>query len=167
MPFLLAQTLRRLHAIAAVPSDDDLHALTRRYRLRVLEEPRLANLPRIRELYLQQPGRRGGFLLLRPGLTRPWRRWLTAHGLVHHLLHAGNHLFASDMPAWAARRQETQANTAAGYLFWAHLAEIAPEMVPPVEAPELAELAEVPVSCVEGWRSQCPPPRRVSEPVLA
>lgn len=58
----------------------------------------------------------GGTIGLRPGLSRPWFRWLVAHAVGHHVIHVGS-TFELQPWQWVSRaRDEWQAEEFAAYL---------------------------------------------------
>ena len=58
----------------------------------------------------------GGTIGLRPGLPRPWFRWLVAHAVGHHVMHVGS-TFELQPWQWVSRaRDEWQAEEFAAYL---------------------------------------------------
>jgi hypothetical protein len=87
-----------------------------------------------------------GLLGIRAGLAAGWVRWLKAHGLGHHLVHRGNHLYAEGkLHLW--HRQEIEAELFAGELFLADLVGT------PLTLNELAAAARVPLECVYSWQA--------------
>ncbi len=131
--------LRKRYGVEGVPSDEQLAVITQGERLIVVPWRFESDL---KELYCD------GYLAIRSDLPRPWHRWLTAHGLMHHLIHVGNQL---DGPCLAVAKQERMADIAAGYLLWYEHAVNGHRQ--PLMPWQLAEIAEVPVECVRRWHS--------------
>jgi hypothetical protein len=133
-PFERAGELRRRYGISHLErvDDDSLEAVCAGERLDVEAADFAGD---VLEVYAAPAGRLG----LRRGLARPLRRWLTGHGLGHHLLHRGSG-FSSDAAAVAQR--ERAAELFAGWFFlglgWSAR-----------QAWELAELHAVPQDRVE------------------
>jgi hypothetical protein len=130
--------LNRTHGVDGVPGDAELDALLAAAGLAVVEGCRFTG--RVREVYA------AGLLGIRAGLAPGWVRWLKAHGLGHHLVHRGNHLYAEGkLHRW--RQQEIEAELFAGELFSADLAGT------PLTLEGLAAAAGVPVACVRSWQA--------------
>jgi hypothetical protein len=132
-----AARVRALHGVRGVPDDAHLDALLAAEGLDV--EEGWVFTGRVREAYS------AGMLGIRAGLSSEWVRWLKAHGLAHHLLHRGNHLYAEGtFHLW--QRHEVEAELFAGTLLLA-------DAPPPVfNLPRLAELGRVPLECVRSWQ---------------
>ena len=133
-----ALALRAAHGVGGVPSDAQLDRILAAEGLTVEVDWPFGG--RVREVYS------AGLLGIRAGLPRGWVRWLKGHGLGHHLLHRGNHLYARDgLHLW--QRQELEAELFAGAL-------LLPEPpLAPATFPELADHAEVPVECIHAWQA--------------
>src|SRR5689334_2413198 len=102
-----ARAVRAAHGLQEVVTDDDLARVLAGEELEVVEGCPFKG--RVREIYFQ------GTLGLRAGLPPAWGRWLRCHGLGHHLLHKGNHLYVRDgLYLW--QRQEIEAELFAGTL---------------------------------------------------
>ncbi|HEV8633166.1 MAG TPA: hypothetical protein VG370_02830 [Chloroflexota bacterium] len=101
--------LNRTHGVDGVPSDAELDAMLAATGLAVVEGCRFTG--RVREVYA------AGLLGIRAGLPAGWVRWLKAHGLGHHLLHRGNHLYRRGrLHLW--QRHEVEAELFAGGLLF-------------------------------------------------
>lgn len=60
--------------------------------------------------------KRGSFIGLAQGLESRERRYLSAHGLAHHLLHCGNQLFFLDWDRAITWKQEREADDCAAHI---------------------------------------------------
>lgn len=91
----------------------DPWSVARRLRLRV----RRSSLPSPhRELYVQQlRGRRRAGLAIAKDASREEARELVAHGIAHHLLHAGDRVTGGSTAVWSGRH-EREADDFAAYL---------------------------------------------------
>lgn len=133
----LAGRVRARQGVRGVPDDAELDALLAAEGLDVEEGWPFTG--RVREAYS------AGVLGIRAGLPSGWVRWLKAHGLGHHLLHHGNHLYATGtLHRW--ERQEVEAELFAGTLL------LADEPAPLFDLGRLAELGRVPPECVRSWQ---------------
>ena len=133
-----ARRLRSTIRLKGAPDDRALDALLAGSGLAVLERCPLPGP--VREVYA------AGLLGIRAGLSPEWVRWLKAHGLAHHLLHRGNHLYAEGkLYLW--HRQEIEAELFAGELFFADLVGA------PLTLDGLAAAARVPLACVHSWQA--------------
>jgi hypothetical protein len=132
----LALDLRARHRIEGPPSEAELAATLSAAGLRVVHGCPFVG--QVREVYAD------GLLGLRAGLAAGWVRWLKAHGLGHHLLHRGNHLFAANgLYLW--QQQELEAELFAGTLL------LGP--VTPLDLSGLADAAAVPPECIRAWQA--------------
>jgi hypothetical protein len=133
-----AHALRAAHGLDGAPTDRQLDAILASTGLAV--EADWPFTGRVREVYA------AGRLGIRADLSRDWVRWLKGHGLGHHLLHSGNHLYVRDgLYLW--QRQELEAELFAGTLLLAGAAVSCRSL------DELARRAEVPLSCVHTWQA--------------
>ncbi len=57
-----------------------------------------------------------GVIGVRPGLTRPWFRWLVAHAVGHHMLHVGTSFYFSSWQWVNHAKAERQAEEFAAWL---------------------------------------------------
>jgi hypothetical protein len=118
------------------PDDAALDALLADADLSVVEGCPFTG--RVREVYA------AGLLGIRAGLSSEWVRWLKGHGLGHHLLHRGNHLYAAGgLHLW--QRQEIEAELFAGTLLFGPAS--------PIDVRRLAGTARVPPECVRSWQA--------------
>lgn len=121
-----------------VLSDDGLDRLLAASGLRVIEGCPFNG--RVREVYVN------GLLGIRAGLSPEWARWLKLHGLGHHLLHRGNHLYVSNgLHLW--QEQELEAELFAGAVLLGPVIGQTPSL------PRLASVAKVPLECVLSWQA--------------
>jgi hypothetical protein len=133
-----AVRLRAVYGVAGPIDDRDLDAIVAAAGLVV--EGGWPFVGRVREVYAV------GRLGIRRGLSPEWVRWLKGHGLGHHLLHRGNHLYVrGGLHIW--RRHEVEAELFAGTL-------LLPSVVDPgVGFTELGRRARVPAECVLSWQA--------------
>lgn len=132
-----AEAMRRAHRLDGVVSDAALRHLLAAEGLVVFEGCPFGG--RVREVYAS------GVLGIRAGVSPGWVRWLKCHGLGHHTLHRGNHLYVRDgLYLW--QRQEIEAELFAGALLLG-------EQSPIQDLAALAEAAAVPVECVQAWQA--------------
>ena len=96
----------------------DLQALTSDLGLEVVPFPFRG---RLKEAIID------GVIGVRPGLSRPWFRWVVAHGLGHHMLHVGTAFYLESWQWVNNAKAERQAEDFAARLLggpegWAHTA---------------------------------------------
>ena len=131
-----ALAVRASRRVVGGPDDATLDGLLADADLTVVEGCPFTG--RVREVYA------AGLLGIRAGTSPEWTRWLKGHGLGHHLLHRGNHLYsAGGLHLW--QRQEIEAELFAGTLFFGPAS--------PLDISALAEMAAVPRECVRSWQA--------------
>lgn len=134
----LALAFRERHGLKGAPTDRQIDRLLRAAGLEV--ERRWPFVGRVREVYA------AGTLAIGRGQPPEWVRWLKCHGLGHHLLHRGNHLYAGDgIHMW--QQQEIEAEMFAGTILLEGVEGAGPSLR------RLAELARVPIECVHSWQA--------------
>lgn len=145
---LIAKMLRKRYGVSDVPTDEQLLAMCEGEGVLLVED--LPPIGDLREIYVE------GTLALRPGQSRDWRRWLIAHGIVHHLCHSGNQVQRSlrRLSLTTVRRQEREADYEAGLIMWHHMLDWRGfrRGDTALSVWQLAEIAEVPVAKVLEWR---------------
>lgn len=134
-----AMELRRRHGIDGLMDEELLDRVAGAERLEIEEGWPLRG--RVREVYC------AGMLAIRGGLEAGWVFWLKAHGLGHHLLHRGNHLYVRDgLHLW--QRHEMEAELFAGTLLLGAAR-------PLTDLAMLSATAGVPRECVLSWQTAC------------
>lgn len=133
-----AEELRGLYQVDGAMNASTLDRLLKHLQSEVFT---LSNLPGpLRDLYAEP------LLYIRRGQGQPWEKWIKAHVIGHRLLHVGNQL---EMPATFIDYQECQAEEFAGWLLWGDPAKLRGGLT--VTTRNVAEVAAVPVECVEKW----------------